>query len=58
MLGFPVLGSGLDDFVRHVLPVLAARGHHDVEQCGATLRDYFGLSYRESCYARRARVSN
>jgi FMN-dependent oxidoreductase (nitrilotriacetate monooxygenase family) len=58
MLGFPVLGSGLDDFVRHVLPVLAARGYHDVEQRGATLRDHLGLPYRESCYARRAKVSN
>jgi FMN-dependent oxidoreductase (nitrilotriacetate monooxygenase family) len=58
MLGFPVLGSGLDDFVRHVLPVLAARGYHDVEQRGSTLRDHLGLPYGESCYARRARVSN
>jgi FMN-dependent oxidoreductase (nitrilotriacetate monooxygenase family) len=58
MLGFPVLGSGLDDFVQHVLPVLAARGYHDVEQRGSTLRDHLGLPYRESCHARRARVSN
>ena len=51
MLGFPVLGSGLDDFVQHVLPVLAARGYHDMAQRGTTLRDHFGLPYRESRYA-------
>lgn len=57
MLGFSVLGSGLDDFVQYVLPVLAARGYHDVELRGATLRDHLGLPYRESCYARPAEVS-
>ena len=51
MLGFPVVGSGLDDFVQHVLPVLAERGYHDMAQRGATLRDHFGLPYRESRYA-------
>lgn len=50
ILGFPVLGSGLDDFVQYVLPLLAARGYHDVLH-GATLRDHLGLPYRESRYA-------
>jgi alkanesulfonate monooxygenase SsuD/methylene tetrahydromethanopterin reductase-like flavin-dependent oxidoreductase (luciferase family) len=52
MLGFPVTGSGLDDFARHVLPLLAARGYHDMAQRGATLREHFGLPYRESRHAR------
>lgn len=52
MLGFPVLGCGLDDFVEHVLPVLAARGYYDMAQRGTTLRDHLGLPYRESRYVR------
>ena len=52
MLGLPVVGSGLDDFVRLVLPILAERGYHDMTLSGATLRDHFGLPYRESRYAR------
>ena len=52
MLGLAVVGSGLDDFVRHVLPVLAERGYHDMAQRGTTLRDHFGLPYREIRYAR------
>lgn len=52
MLGFAVVGSGLDDFVEHVLPLLRARGYHDTALRGTTLRDHFGLPYRESRYAR------
>jgi FMN-dependent oxidoreductase (nitrilotriacetate monooxygenase family) len=52
MLGFPVVGVGLNDFVQHVLPVLAERGYHDMAQRGATLREHFGLRYRESRHVR------
>jgi hypothetical protein len=52
MLGLPVVGMGLDDFVRLVLPILAERGYHDMTLHGTTLRDHFGLPYRESRYAR------
>ncbi|HEV7368113.1 LLM class flavin-dependent oxidoreductase, partial [Arenibaculum sp.] len=52
MLGLPVVGSGLDDFVEHVLPVLAARGYHDMALRGATLRDHLGLPFRENRHAR------
>jgi FMN-dependent oxidoreductase (nitrilotriacetate monooxygenase family) len=52
MLGLPVVGLGLDDFVRLVLPILAERGYHDMTLSGATLRDHFRLPYRESRYAR------
>lgn len=52
MLGFPVVGFGLDDFVAQVLPVLAERGYHDAVLPGRTLREHFGLPYRESRYAR------
>jgi FMN-dependent oxidoreductase (nitrilotriacetate monooxygenase family) len=51
MLGFPVMGMGLDDFTRHVLPVLSRRGYFNPELRGATLRDHLGLPYRESRYA-------
>jgi FMN-dependent oxidoreductase (nitrilotriacetate monooxygenase family) len=50
ILGFPVIAEGLDDFIRHVLPVLEARGRHDRVLRGATLRDHLGLPYRESRY--------
>lgn len=56
MLGLPVLGSGLDDFVQYVLPELAARGYHDMVQRGTTLREHFDLPYRESRYARTAQT--
>lgn len=56
MLGFPVMGFGLDDFIEHVLPVLTERGYHDPVLRGETLRDHLGLSYRESRYARIARA--
>ncbi|MDJ0627465.1 MAG: LLM class flavin-dependent oxidoreductase [Rhodobacter sp.] len=51
MLGLPILSFGLDDFVKQVLPVLAERGYHEYEKKGTTLRDHFGLPYRESRYA-------
>ena len=51
MLGFPVLGCGLDDFADLVLPILAERGYHDMQMQGRTLREHFGLPYRRSIYA-------
>lgn len=51
ILGFPVLGQGLDDFIRHVLPVLQERGYHDPVLRGTTLRDHLGLPFRESRHA-------
>ncbi|MGO4724592.1 MULTISPECIES: LLM class flavin-dependent oxidoreductase [unclassified Inquilinus] len=51
ILGFPVLGEGLDDFTRHVLPLLQERGHYDPVLRGTTLRENLGLPYRESRYA-------
>lgn len=52
MLGLAVVGQGLDDFVEQVLPVLAERGYHDAVLPGSTLRDHFGLPFRESRHAR------
>ncbi|MGS0977890.1 LLM class flavin-dependent oxidoreductase [Burkholderia glumae] len=57
MLGLPVVGFGLDDMIRHVLPVLAARGYFDPVLRGATLRDHLGLPYRESRYAAAAQAA-
>lgn len=51
ILGFPVLGEGLDDFVEHVLPVLTARGYFDQELEGSTLRAHLGLPFKQSRYA-------
>jgi len=51
MLGLPVVGFGLEDFITHLLPVLAERGYHDMVQAGHTLRDHFNLPYRKSRYA-------
>jgi hypothetical protein len=51
MLGFPVIGEGLDDFVELVIPVLEARGVYDRNLPGTTLRDHLGLARRESRYA-------
>ena len=51
VLGFPVLGQGLDDFVQHVLPVLEERGYFDPVLHGTTLRQNLGLPFRESRYA-------
>ncbi|WP_310632621.1 LLM class flavin-dependent oxidoreductase [Paraburkholderia sp.] len=54
ILGFPVQAEGLDDFVKHVIPVLEARGRYDRRLKGQTLRDHLGLPRRESRYAAAA----
>ncbi|VXC83441.1 Putative monooxygenase MoxC (fragment) [Bosea sp. 125] len=54
ILGFPVIGQGLDDFVELVIPELEARGVYDRNLPGETLRDHLGLPRRESRYARPA----
>ncbi|MFX8362495.1 nitrilotriacetate monooxygenase, partial [Acinetobacter baumannii] len=51
VLGFHVQTQGLDDFVAHVLPVLARRGYHDGVLTGATLRDHLGLPRPTSRHA-------
>ena len=53
VLGFPVIGQGLDDFVELVIPVLEARGVYDRSLPGRTLRDHLGLPRRDSRYAAR-----
>jgi FMN-dependent oxidoreductase (nitrilotriacetate monooxygenase family) len=52
ILGFAVVAEGLDDFIRHVLPVLEARGRHRRVLQGTTLRDHLGLPYRASRHAK------
>ncbi|MGU3399971.1 LLM class flavin-dependent oxidoreductase [Brucellaceae bacterium D45D] len=51
ILGFPVIAEGLEDFTRHVLPLLEARGYFDPALEGTTLRDHLGIPFRESRYA-------
>lgn len=50
ILGFPVIAEGLDDFARHVLPILEERGYYDPNLKDGTLRDHLGLPFRESRY--------
>jgi FMN-dependent oxidoreductase (nitrilotriacetate monooxygenase family) len=40
----PLLPSGLELFVEHVVPILRARGLYRHEYTGATLRDHYGLA--------------
>ncbi|MFJ5369024.1 LLM class flavin-dependent oxidoreductase [Bosea sp. CER48] len=51
ILGFPVIGQGLDDFVELIIPVLEERGVYNRNLPGATLRDHLGLHRRESRHA-------
>jgi hypothetical protein len=39
----PVLPSGLEAFVEHVVPILQRRGLFRTEYAGKTLRDNYGL---------------
>lgn len=50
ILGFSVVAEGLDDFVRHVVPVLEARGRYERILAGETLRDHLGLPRKQSRY--------
>ncbi len=50
VLGFPVLGQGLSDFVELVIPVLEERGVYDRSLPGTTLRDHLGLPRKTSRY--------
>ncbi|MCJ2091169.1 LLM class flavin-dependent oxidoreductase [Methylobacterium sp. J-072] len=51
VLGFPVIGQGLDDFIDLVIPVLEARGVYERTLPGTTLRDHLGLPRRASRYS-------
>lgn len=48
ILGFPVLGQGLEDFIEFVIPVLEVRGRYRRELPGQTLRDHLGLPRKAS----------
>ncbi|MFC4061385.1 LLM class flavin-dependent oxidoreductase [Planomonospora corallina] len=54
----PLLPSGLEDFVDHVVPVLQARGLFRTEYEGRTLRENFGLARPASRQARPAAVAS
>ncbi|HBS56518.1 MAG TPA: LLM class flavin-dependent oxidoreductase, partial [Stenotrophomonas sp.] len=51
ILGFAAQREGLDDFVKLVLPILQARGYHQRELQGQTLRDQLGLPRKASRHA-------
>jgi FMN-dependent oxidoreductase (nitrilotriacetate monooxygenase family) len=48
----PVLPSGLEDFVDHVVPILRRRGLFRSEYEGTTLRDHYGLARPSNRFAR------
>jgi FMN-dependent oxidoreductase (nitrilotriacetate monooxygenase family) len=50
----PVLPSGLDAFVDHVIPILRARGLFRRRYSGRTLRDHYGLARPENTLAAAA----
>lgn len=51
----PLLPSGLEEFVEHVVPLLQRRGLFRLEYSGATLRDHYGLARPANAFtARRA----
>jgi hypothetical protein len=47
----PVLPSGLDTFVDHVIPILRSRGLFRQQYTGRTLREHYGLPRPESGFA-------
>jgi FMN-dependent oxidoreductase (nitrilotriacetate monooxygenase family) len=53
----PVLPSGLELFVEHVVPLLRKRGLFRSEYTGSTLRDHYGLPRPENQYAARTSVA-
>ncbi|GGL34557.1 LLM class flavin-dependent oxidoreductase [Planomonospora parontospora] len=54
----PLLPSGLEDFVDHVVPVLQARGLFRTEYEGRTLRENYGLERPASRHARKVAVAS
>jgi FMN-dependent oxidoreductase (nitrilotriacetate monooxygenase family) len=48
----PVLPSGLDIFVDHVVPILQRRGLFRTEYTGRTLREHYGLANPANSFAR------
>ncbi|GAA3140588.1 LLM class flavin-dependent oxidoreductase [Planomonospora alba] len=54
----PLLPSGLEDFVDHVVPVLQARGLFRTEYEGRTLRENYGLVRPASRHARRTAAAS
>jgi len=54
----PLLPSGLEDFVEHVVPLLRQRGLFRHDYLGKTLREHYGLPHPENQFsARRARLA-
>ncbi|BCW71323.1 hypothetical protein NicSoilB8_23670 [Arthrobacter sp. NicSoilB8] len=53
----PVLPSGLDAFVDHVIPILRDRGLFRREYTGRTLREHYGLPRPANAFGRAARSS-
>lgn len=52
ILGFPVLGEGIDDFVQLVLPILIDRGYYSTEYESTTLRGHLGLPFKENIHTK------
>ena len=53
----PVLPSGLEAFVDHVVPILRARGLFRREYTGRTLREHYGLARPANTFAEAVDLS-
>jgi len=53
----PVLPSGLERFVDHVVPILQKRGLFRTDYEGTTLREHYGLARPENANLQRGRLS-
>lgn len=48
IFGAPILGSGLSEWIAHVIPILEEKGYYQKEYTGNTLRENLGLAYKEN----------
>lgn len=53
----PVLPSGLESFVDHVVPILQRRGLFRTEYTGTTLRDHYGLPRPANQFTRQPAIA-
>jgi FMN-dependent oxidoreductase (nitrilotriacetate monooxygenase family) len=50
IFGAPILASGLDEWVEHVIPILEEKGYYDKSYKAETLRGNLGLAYKENVH--------
>lgn len=50
IFGSPILASGLNEWVKHVIPLLEEQGYYEKTYTADTLRGNLGLAYKENAY--------